>query len=149
MDVLRTTSTFILALLLGQMTCAAQYQGDRTLFNLIGNGTGLTQVTSAELRATFRGERSIWSTGNTVIIVLPASRVECAEDFSQQVLGMSRQAMQRYWLGLVFQGRASAPVFVDSAAEVLSYVQEHPGAIGMVPMDAKGVPDAMLIKLVQ
>jgi hypothetical protein len=62
---------------------------------------------------------------------------------------MSRQAMQRYWLGLVFQGRASAPVFVDSAAEVLSYVQEHPGAIGMVPMGSKGVPDAMLIKVVQ
>jgi hypothetical protein len=62
---------------------------------------------------------------------------------------MSRQAMQRYWLGLVFQGRASAPVFVDSAAEVLSYVRDHPGAIGMVPMGTKEIPDQLLIKVVR
>jgi hypothetical protein len=149
MGVARSISAIVLAFLLGPMTSSAQYQGDAASLSLVGNGTGLTQVNPAELRSLFRGERSVWPTGREVIIVLPGSRVEWSERFSLQVLGMSRQAMQRYWLGLVFQGRASAPVFVDSAAEVLSYVQEHPGAIGMVPMGAKGVPDAMLIKVVQ
>jgi hypothetical protein len=131
------------------MTVTAQYQGDQTPLFLVGNGTGLTQVKPAELRSMFRGERSVWPTGRQVIIVLPGSRVEWSEKFALQVLGMSRQAMQRYWLGLVFQGRASAPVFVDSAAEVLSYVRDHPGAIGMVPMGTKEIPDQLLIKVVR
>ncbi len=145
----RTTSALALILLLGLMTGSAQYQGDQTPLFLVGNGTGLTQVKPAELRSLFRGERSVWSTGREVIIVLPGSRVEWTEKFSQQVLGMSRQKMQRFWLGLVFQGRASAPVFVDSAEEVISYVRDHPGAIGMVPMGTKEIPDQLLIKVVR
>jgi hypothetical protein len=145
----RTISALALILLLGLMTGSAQYQGDQTPLFLVGNGTGLTQVKPAELRSLFRGERSVWSTGREVIIVLPGSRVEWTEKFSQQVLGMSRQKMQRFWLGLVFQGRASAPVFVDSAEEVISYVRDHPGAIGMVPMGTKEIPDQLLIKVVR
>jgi hypothetical protein len=145
----RTISALALILLLGLMTGSAQYQGDQTPLFLVGNGTGLTQVKPAELRSLFRGERSVWSTGREVIIVLPGSRVEWTEKFSQQVLGMSRQMMQRFWLGLVFQGRASAPVFVDSAEEVISYVRDHPGAIGMVPMGTKEIPDQLLIKVVR
>ncbi len=145
----RTISALALILLLGLMTGSAQYQGDQTPLFLVGNGTGLTQVKPAELRSLFRGERSVWSTGREVIIVLPGSRVEWTEKFSQQVLGMSRQMMQRFWLGLVFQGRASAPVFVDSAEEVISYVRDHPGAIGMVPMGTKEIPDQLLIKVMR
>jgi hypothetical protein len=105
MGVPSTISAIVLALLLGLMNCSAQYQGDAPSLSLVGNGTGLTQVSPAELRSLFRGERSVWPTGRQVIIVLPGSRVEWSERFSLQVLGMSRQAMQRYWLGLVFQPR--------------------------------------------
>ena len=39
---------------------------------------------------------------------------------------------QKHWLSLVFQGRANAPVFVKDEKEVIEYIQQHEGAIGLL-----------------
>ncbi len=103
-------------------------------FEVVANEIGVPELTAAQVRAIFRGDRSLWSTGQAVTVVLPSGRVPYADDFSRSVLGMSRDAMQRYWLGLVFQGRAAPPVHLASAAEIIAYVERTPGAIAVVPL---------------
>ena len=131
-------------LLTAQTVAAATVPFD---FVVVANGSGLSEVTVPELRRIFRGEQSLWSTKQPVSVVLPSARAEFTDRFARQVLGMTRAGMQRYWLALVFQGRANPPVLQDSAADVLAYVQRTPGAIGLVPASTPGLQKALVIRV--
>lgn len=122
-------------------------QQPRNELVVIGNATGLTELTRVELRTIFRGERSVWSTGSPVTVVLPSTRSPDIEVFAAEVLGMSRSAMQRFWLSLVFQGRASPPVSFDSAEEIIRFVRRTPGAIAVVPASADDIPRNLVVRL--
>jgi ABC-type phosphate transport system substrate-binding protein len=114
---------------------------------LIGNKTGLESVSRKQLQGIFRGSQSIWNTNEDVIIVMPSNKADFADDFASSVLQMTQPALQKYWLGLVFQGRSNAPVFLNSSAEILEYVKRNQGAIGMVKMSENAVPKGMLIAI--
>jgi hypothetical protein len=53
--------------------------------------------------------------------------------------------MQRHWLALVFQGRARAPVFLDSVAAIIDYVRNTPGAVSMIPATTPGIPRELVV----
>jgi hypothetical protein len=55
--------------------------------------------------------------------------------------------MQRFWLALVFQGRAAPPIFVDSVEEMVSYVRRTPGAIALVPRDSVNSAGPLLVRV--
>jgi hypothetical protein len=55
--------------------------------------------------------------------------------------------MQRFWLALVFQGRAAPPIFVDSVEEMVSYVRRTPGAIALVPRDSVSAAGPLLVRV--
>jgi hypothetical protein len=49
---------------------------------------------------------------------------------------MSGDELNRFWLALVFQGKASAPNFFNSMSELESFVAQTPGAIGIVKKES-------------
>ena len=55
--------------------------------------------------------------------------------------------MQKYWLSLVFQGRTSPPVFLDSDAEIIAYVLKTPGAIGVIAAESRKTVDSKYLFL--
>jgi ABC-type phosphate transport system substrate-binding protein len=114
-------------------------------FQLVGNKTGLESVNRKQMQGIFSGTQSIWKTNEQVIVVMPSNKADFADDFASSVLQMTHPALQKYWLALVFQGRSNAPVFLNSSAEILEYVKKNQGAIGMVKMSEKAVPNGMLI----
>jgi ABC-type phosphate transport system substrate-binding protein len=115
---------------------------------LIGNNTGLESVSRKQLKGIFSGSQSIWNTKEQVVIVMPSSKADFADDFALSILQMTQSALHKYWLGLVFQGRANPPVFLNSSREILEYVKNNPGAIGMVKISVKEeVPKGMLITI--
>lgn len=116
-------------------------------FVVVANGTDLSELSVPEVRRIFRGEQSIWPTKQPVTVVLPSARADFTDLFARQALGMTRAAMQRYWLAIVFQGRANPPVPQDSAAEVLAYVQRTPGAVGLVPAVTPGIPKSLVVRV--
>jgi ABC-type phosphate transport system substrate-binding protein len=118
-------------------------------FVVVANNTGLPAVTIADIRRIFRGEQSLWPTKQAVTVVLPSVRTDFTDLFARQALGMTRSGMQRFWLALVFQGRANPPVLQDSAADVIAFVQRTPGAIGMVPTATPGIPRALVIRVLE
>ena len=117
-------------------------------FRLVGNSTGLSSVNPKELRGIFSGSRSLWTTGEQVIVVMPSSRCDYALLFSETVLQLSYPGLQKYWLGLVFQGRAAAPVFLPGSKEILEYVRDNPGAIGIIMGTEKDISPELLISIV-
>lgn len=117
----------------------------QTDFVLIGNATGIADVDSSTVRSIFRGERSQWPSNRPVTIILPSSRSEFAESLARLIFRSSSSGMQRFWLALVFQGRAAPPVFLESAQDMVAYVRRTPGAIAIVPAGSVDSPPRELV----
>lgn len=114
---------------------------------LIGNKTGLTELTIKEARDIFRGKMTFWKNQEEVIVVLPSPKSNSAAAVAKEIFQSSITAMQKHWLGLVFQGRANPPVFVQNTEEAIKYVIKHPGAIAVLFCNYNEVPSSIDIKL--
>jgi len=136
---------FVCVVLLQTATYAQKLSLDGLM--LIGNQTGLTSINRKQMNGIFRGTQSIWKSKEQVIVVMPSSKAEFAEQFAASVLQMSHSALQKYWLALVFQGRANAPVFLNSSSEIIEYVKKNPGAIAVVKAAEREIPAGMTITI--
>ena len=116
---------------------------------IIGNEIGVKELTTKEVRQYMRGESSRWKEGSdySVTVVLPSTKLPECVPTSEFLVNSSRpSSLQKYWLSLVFEGRAKAPVFGQTQDGVLREVMAKPGAIGIVfGMD---VPEEYVIAVV-
>ena len=115
--------------------------------HIIGNKTGLTELTLKEARDIFKGKMAFWKNKEEVIIVLPSPKSDDASGVANEIFQTSVTAMQKHWLALVFQGRANPPVFVQSTKEAIDYVNKNPGAIAALYCKSSEVPSSIIIKL--
>jgi ABC-type phosphate transport system substrate-binding protein len=122
-------------------------QPTMTGVTVIGNKIGFSTNTSKEIKQVFRGKYANWSTNNQVIIVLPASKSTSAEVVASSIYGNTVSGVQKYWLSLVFQGRANPPVFLDTDEEIINYVKKTVGAIGVVSAGAQNIPRNFIIAI--
>jgi ABC-type phosphate transport system substrate-binding protein len=100
---------------------------------VISNSKGVpSELNRTELMAVMKGEKQRWSDGTRISIALMKSSTATGEVTSKKIYGMSGDEVNKYWLALVFQGKAKAPVFFNSANELESYISQTPGAIGIV-----------------
>ena len=99
---------------------------------VVANGTGQVNWTDGQIMAVFNGERTIWPSGLPAVVVLPASDSDSFEKTAAWCFETDVFEYQKHCLSLVFQGRTAPPVFVDSEQDVLRYVEEHPGSIGLL-----------------
>lgn len=114
---------------------------------IIGNKTGLTELTIKEARDIFKGKMAFWKNQEEVIIVLPSPKSDGASGVARDIFQTSVTGMQKHWLALVFQGRANPPVFVQSTLEAINYVNKNPGAIAALYCKSSDVPASITIKL--
>ena len=100
---------------------------------VIANEKGApTSLTMKELKSIFKGEKQRWKDGTKISIAFMKSSTPVGNATSNKVLKMSGDQLNKFWLALVFQGKAKAPFFYGSASEVESFVSQNPGAIGVV-----------------
>jgi ABC-type phosphate transport system substrate-binding protein len=95
-----------------------------------------------ELKSIFMGERQRWRNGTKVIIALMKPNTETGKVISNKLYNMSSDEVNKFWLALVFQGKADSPVSFDSPDALKNFVATNPGAIGIVeqnevPADAQ------------
>jgi ABC-type phosphate transport system substrate-binding protein len=129
--------TFSLLLLLGCAHAPAWAQ-DQPLV-IIGNPKGVpADLKLPQLKATMRGERLRWPDGSKVVIALLKSTTPIGQSTSKKVYNMSANELNKYWLALVFQGKADAPNFFSSEAELAEFVAQTTGAIGVVSQPTAG-----------
>jgi hypothetical protein len=127
--VYRLTFFLLLLLVAGRTPARAQ---DQNLV-IIGNGKGVpSDMKLAQLRATMRGEKLRWPDGSKVVIALLKTTTPIGQSTSKKIYNMSANELNKYWLALVFQGKADAPNFFNSEAELAEFVAQTAGAIGVV-----------------
>jgi ABC-type phosphate transport system substrate-binding protein len=101
-------------------------------YKIIGNNTGITSLTEAEVKSYFKGKYTLWKSGKSVKVVLHSSQSKHSSILAKLIFNTSQQGVQKYWMSLVFQGRANPPVFLDSDVLISEYVAKTPGAIGII-----------------
>lgn len=118
-------------------------------FVLIGNSTGNNNLNWKQVKNIFRGERSFWQNGSSVVLVLPASNLPVAVDIAKQVYGSDVAGMQKFWLALVFQGRGKPPIFISSEEEIIRFISQNPGAVALISATAKNRATEWLIPITE
>jgi ABC-type phosphate transport system substrate-binding protein len=111
------------------------------------NVKGTNSLTAKEVVQIFRNGRSLWPSGEKVIVVLPSNKSENAESVAKNLYGGSVTAMQKFWLALVFQGRANPPVFLQTSEEIIEYISKNPGAIGVIPKGSADIPQSIQLTI--
>ncbi len=114
---------------------------------IIGNNTAIKEISLKDAKDVFKGKRVFWKNNEEVIVVLPSPKFEGVENVSNLIFQSSVTAMQKYWLGLVFQGRANPPVFVKNVTEAIEYVNKNSGSIAVLYCEMSELPSTLLIKL--
>jgi hypothetical protein len=105
-------------------------------YKLVGNQTGISQLTAVQTKEYFKGKYTLWSSGKSVKVVLHSSQSKHSEALAKLIYNMTQQGVQKFWLSLVFQGRANPPVFLDSDAEIVNYVSKTPGSIAIITKES-------------
>jgi hypothetical protein len=112
---------------------------------LIGNDIGTTSLTQKQVIAYAKGEKNFWTNNKKVIVTLPSAKSELATPVAKLIFKTTISGMQKYWLSLVFQGRADPPLFFATDEEVIKYVQNNKGAIGFINVKSKALAESLVI----
>ena len=107
---------------------------------VISNDKGApSEMKMSLLKSTLKGEKQRWPNGTKVIIALMKSNTLIGENTSKKLYNMSANELNKYWLALVFQGKADAPNFFNSESDLAAFVGQTQGAIGVIGRESDDV----------
>lgn len=115
---------------------------------VIANDIATKQLDSKELIQIFKGKYSSWPNNEQVIIVLPSTKNDNADEVAKFIFKSSKDAMMKYWLSLVFQGRANPPVFLEKDKDIIEYIESNPGSISIIKSTNSNQLNKITIKIV-
>ena len=99
----------------------------------IGNSSGVPEgMKLTELKSVLMGEKQRWKNGDKVIIALMKTNTVIGKTTSSRIYDMTGDELNKFWLALVFQGKAQAPNFFNSESDLENFVAQNPGAIGIL-----------------
>lgn len=123
---------FILVVFLGLLHPISMKSQDTSLV-IVGHETSVpSELNMSQLRSVLRGEKLRWNDGSKVVLALMKTTTPVGADTCKKIYNMSGNELNKYFLALVFQGKAKAPAFFNSENELEAYVVQTPGAIGVL-----------------
>jgi hypothetical protein len=109
------------------------FSDDDTPISVFANEKGSpSNLTIKELKAVVQGEKQRWPDGTRISLAFLKTTTPAGNATARKLLNMSGDQFNKYWLALVFQGKATAPMFFSSAQELDNYLSSTPGALGVV-----------------
>ena len=112
---------------------AIRAQDSEPLAIVVNRSNPLSEISLADLRRLYRGQRSRWSNGRRVTLVMRDPGTPEREAILQTLYGVDEDQYRRGFLQSVFTGEAKgAPRVLASTNGVLRFVFNVPGAIGYV-----------------
>ena len=123
--------SFILVALALVSTSAVSRAADEQVHILV-NAPSNADVSEASAKALLRGQRRNWDSGQAATVVLPSRNSSNYDKTAEMIFQTSGAIMQRTWFRLVFGGRVNAPKYFDSDEQIINWINEHEGAVGVV-----------------
>lgn len=101
---------------------------------IVNQSTPVSELSMAEVRKVFRGDRQYWSKDVPVVLLIRAPQSRERTVILKTLYGMSESQFKQYWIAKIFRAEATtAPKIVysnDMAEELVSVI---PGAIAFIP----------------
>ena len=98
-----------------------------------------------QLKSILKGEKQRWTDGTKVVIALMKATTPVGLNTCSKIYKMTNNEIQKHFLALVFQGKGEAPVFFSSIAELQSFINQTPGAIGVIATNPAETEKIILI----
>jgi ABC-type phosphate transport system substrate-binding protein len=139
-----------LAVLLLAAICAvalAQRSPDVDIAVVVHPDTPITNLSLAEVRKVFLGDRQYWSTNVPVVLLIRAPVARERDVVLKRIYQMSDPQFKQYWIAKIFRAEsASAPKVVYSNDMANELVSAIPGAIAFI--DSRQVrPGAKIVRV--
>ncbi len=96
-----------------------------------------TDMSFRQVRSILKGERQRWKNGKKVKVCLMKTSTDVGYSSAKKIYRMSPKQLNRYWLGLVFQGSADSPHFFSTEEKLINFVKNNEGAIGIISSNKK------------
>jgi ABC-type phosphate transport system substrate-binding protein len=139
--------TLLYAFLLGVASLsplAAQTAKEGDIAIVVHGDTPVTNLTLAEVRKVFRGEKQYWTTNLPVVLLVRAPVARERDVVLKQIYQMTEAQFRQYWVAKIFRAESvSAPKLVYSPDMANQLVATLPGAISFV--DAKHVGNGVKV----
>lgn len=130
---IRWATGVLLLALAGVVPRTARAQDAEPLAIVVNRNNPLSEISLADLRRVFRGQRTRWSNGRRVTLVMRDPGAPERSAILQSLYGLDENEYRRTYLQAVFSGEATdAPKTLASTNGVLRFVYNVPGAIGYV-----------------
>lgn len=143
MNCMKSIFNFSLPFILG-LFIAWSADAQEMELTIIGNaGSVPDELNMKQFQSVLRGELQRWDDGVSIKIALMKTSTTIGTTTCKKIYNMSPNELNKYFLALVFQGKAKAPTFFNSISDLEDYVAQTPGAIGV----SQNTTDA-LIKVV-
>jgi len=85
-----------------------------------------------DLTKILKGRQNHWQNGEKILIALMKPKTTEGAATAKGIYNMSSDELNKYWLKMVFQGKSRPPKFFSREVELLEYVKNTNGAIGVV-----------------
>src|SRR3954468_23651232 len=110
---------------------------------IVNPDTPVSELSLAEVRKVFRGERQYWTKDVPVVLLIRAPVAREREVVLKQLYGMTESQFKQYWIAKIFRAESTTrPKIVFSNKMATELVGVIPGAIAFVsqkdiPADSK------------
>jgi len=123
----------LVAILFGVAPCLAQ---SSDIAIIVNQNVPLDNLTFAEVRKVFRGERQFWNSGLRVTLLVRAPVARERDVVLKTIYEMTEAQYRQYWISKVFRAdAASGPKIVYTSAMATELVSAIPGAISFIEAD--------------
>jgi ABC-type phosphate transport system substrate-binding protein len=125
-----------LALLLGALSVPPRAAAE-PMAVIVHPDTPVENMTLAEVRRVFLGERQYWNAETPVVLIVRAPVAPERTVVLDRIYRMSESQFKQYWIARIFRAEAtSTPKVVYSNQTINELVSAIPGAISLVRADA-------------
>lgn len=120
-------------LLIAVLTLGNNLRAQDIALTIISHPEGCpSTLNETELISILKGEKQRWRSGAKIRIALMKTNTPIGKTTCSKIYKMNEDQLKKYWLGLVFQGKAEAPDFFTNIGDLQAFILEHPGAIGII-----------------
>ena len=124
------------ALLLGALATPRRAAAE-PMAVIVNENTPVKELTFAEMRRVFLGERQYWNAETPVVLIVRAPVAPERTVVLDRIYRMSESQFKQYWIARIFRAEAtSTPKVVYSNQTINELVAAIPGAISLVRADA-------------
>jgi hypothetical protein len=109
------------------------FKDDDIQLAVVANEKGApATITMKELISVVQGDKQRWPDGTRISLAFMKTTTPAGNATAKKLHKTSGDQFNKFWLALVFQGKAKSPMFFNSAQELDAYVGSTPGAIGIL-----------------